>query len=108
MKEFKEKIPKRFKVGGQDIEVCQVEYCESDSLGDCFVAQGLINIAKYASRGVEQSEASKFNSFWHELTHSILVTMGEYELNKNETFVCSFSGFLTEAIRSLEYEEEST
>ncbi len=32
MKEFKEKIPKRFKVGGQDIEVCQVEYCEGDSL----------------------------------------------------------------------------
>lgn len=40
MKEFKEKIPKRFQVGGQDIEVCQVEYCEGDSLGDCFVAQG--------------------------------------------------------------------
>lgn len=33
-----------------------------------------------------------------------LVINDEYELNKNETFVCSFSGFLTEAIRSFEYE----
>jgi hypothetical protein len=31
--------------------------------------------------------------------------MAEYELNNNEKFVCTFSGFLTEAVRSFEYGE---
>ena len=46
----------------------------------------------------KQSEGSKKNTFYHELTHSILKTMGEDELNNNEKFVCCFSSFLTEAM----------
>lgn len=99
------KIPKRFSVGGQDIEVKEVELCEGNSVGDILLAQGEIQIASKVSRGVFQSQSSKVNTFWHELTHAILITMGENELNENEKFVCSFSGFLTEAIRSFEYEE---
>ena len=101
------KIPTKFRVGGQDIVVKMVELCEDSDCGNTLLAQGEIQIAEKISRGVDQSASSKYNTFWHELTHSILITMGEYELNKNETFVCSFSGFLTEAIRSLEYEEEN-
>jgi hypothetical protein len=32
--------------------------------------------------------------------------MGEYELSANERFVCTFSGFLSEAIRSFEFNKE--
>ena len=39
------------------------------------------------------------------LTHAILQTMDERELN-NEKFVCCFASFLTEAMRSAEYESE--
>lgn len=99
------RIPKRFHVGGQDIEVQSVDICENSCVGDCWLAQGVIQIADYASRGVKQSETSKLNTFYHELTHAILRTMGETELNDNEKFVCTFSGFLTEAIRSFEYGE---
>ena len=100
------RIPKSFTVGGQDIQVKEVDLCEDCCVGNIILAQGEIQIAKYVTRGIEQSESSKLNTFLHELTHSILKTMGEYELNSNETFVCSFSGFLTEAVRSFKYKED--
>lgn len=98
------KIPKSFTVGGQDINVKQVEFCENQDLGNIILGQGEIQIANFVTRGVEQSCTSKLNTFYHELTHAILRTMGEYELNNNERFVCTFSGFLTEAVRSFKYE----
>jgi hypothetical protein len=100
------RIPKSFTVGGQDIEVKHVEFCEDSCLGNIILSQGEIQIAKYVTRGIEHSETSKLNTFYHELTHAILRTMGEYELNNNEQFVCSFSGFLTEAVRSFKYNED--
>ena len=51
---------------------------------------------------IPQSETSQLNTFFHELIHSILRTMGELELNDNEKFVNCFAGFLTEAIRTME------
>lgn len=98
------KIPKSLTVGGQDIEVKQVDICEESDLGNIILGQGEIQIANNVSRNIPQSETSKLNTFYHELTHAILRTMGEYELNSNEKFVCTFSGFLTEAIRSFKYE----
>lgn len=98
------KIPKSFTVGGQDIEVKQVELCEDSDLGNIILGQGEIQIANNVSRNIPQSETSKLNTFYHELTHAILRTMGENELNNNERFVCTFSSFLTEAIRSFKYE----
>lgn len=98
------RIPKSLTVGGQDIEVKQVEICEESDLGNIILGQGEIQIANNVSRNIPQSETSKLNTFYHELTHAILRTMGEYELNSNEKFVCTFSGFLTEAIRSFKYE----
>lgn len=98
------KIPKRFTVGGQEIYVKEVDMCEDGCIGNIILPQGEIHIAKYVTRAIEQSESSKLNTFWHELTHAILKTMGEYDLNNSEKFVCTFSGFLTEAIRSFKYE----
>ena len=98
------KIPKSLTVGGQDIEVKHVELCEESDLGNIILGQGEIQIANNVSRNIPQSETSKLNTFYHELTHAILRTMGEYELNSNEKFVCTFSSFLTEAIRSFKYE----
>ena len=98
------KIPKRFHVGGQDIEVFIVENLPCDKMGECTLWNGNISIAK-TYKGYPQTKSSQNNTFYHELVHSILDTMGEYELSNNENFVCAFSGFLTEAIRSFEYGE---
>ena len=56
--------------------------------------------------GLSPKKPRKVNTFYHELTHCILQTMGEHELNDNEKFVCCFAGFLTEAMRNLKFEEE--
>lgn len=97
------KIPKSFMVGGQDIEVTIVESIPSDKMGECTSWHGNISIAK-TYKGYPQTQSSQNNTFFHELTHLILDTMGEYELSDNEKFVCAFSGFLTEAVRSFKYE----
>jgi len=101
-------IPTRFKVGGQEFEVKQVERCIDNALGVSVVGAGYIEIAdKYdveGGRDTPQSPTSKKNTFYHELVHCILVTMGEGELNKDEKFVSTFSSFLCEALTSLEYD----
>ena len=98
------KIPKRFHVGGQDVEVNILERIENDNLGNCCLARGIVEVASKFN-GKDQSDSSKLNTFYHELTHAILDTMGENELSSNERFVNTFSGFLTEAVRSFEYGE---
>lgn len=96
------KIPSKFSVGGQEMQVKLVKKVEnSEVLGTCCLEEGLIRIADTAD-GITQSDSSKVNTFFHELIHSILDTMCEKELNGNEKFVCCFAGFLTEAIKSME------
>ena len=98
------KIPKSFNVGGQPIEVNIVERGDDNCLGHSKIAKGIIEIAKKYDRDENVSNGSQLNTFYHELTHAILSTMGESELNNNEKFVCCFSSFLTEALTSAKYE----
>ena len=97
-------IPIKLNVGGQEIEVKIVERCDNNCLGECRVANGVIEIASKYNKDEYISESCKLNTFYHELTHAILYTMGETELNNNEKFVCCFSSFLTEALTSCKYE----
>ena len=92
------KIPKEFHVGGKKMEVRDVARCDDNSLGTAFLAGGYVEIANACNKEDSVSEGCKINTFYHELTHAILDTMGEKELSQNEKFVCSFSSFLTEAM----------
>lgn len=98
----KMKIPNKLKVGGQDINVVSTNTINGDKLGESCIWSGRIQISEIY-KGEPQTNSSKFNTFYHELTHAILDTMGEYELSANERFVCTFGGFLSEAIRSFEF-----
>lgn len=100
------KIPNNYTVGGQDMEVRHVEYLTNNSgvspngaLGECFLSQGYVSIRN------SQTETSKHNTFYHELTHSILGTMG-HDLNDDEGFVNCFAGFLTEAMKDAYFKVE--
>ena len=95
------KIPSKIRIGGQTIEVSQVEKFEDSKLGRCCIANGFIKIANTFD-GMEQSESSKENTYWHEVVHAILDTMGRSDLSGDEVFVCTFSGFLTECYHSME------
>lgn len=100
------KIPSKYSVGGQDMEVRLVERCEDNAIGTCVPASGYIEIAEKHSKDSIQSQTSKENTFYHELTHSILRTMGKTELNNDESFVCCFSSFLTEAMKNAYFKED--
>lgn len=100
--EYKE-IPEIISVGGVLHEIVQVERCADNNLGNCCVAEGRIEIAHHWDKDRVQCEDSKRQTFYHELTHAILDTMGEGELSKNEKFVNTFSSFLTEALRNARY-----
>jgi len=90
--------PRQIRVGGQKIEIHDVERCSNNSVGEAHVCSGFIEIADKFNKDESQSADSKLNTFYHEMVHVILANMGENELNDNEKFVCSFAGFLTEAM----------
>lgn len=93
------KIPERYQVGGTEIEVRHVDRCDGNSIGSSYLCSGYIEIANVYDKDKKQSQSSKVNTFYHELTHTILGTMGEFELCENEKFVNTFASFLTEAMR---------
>ena len=98
------KIPSKLNIGGLLINVEIVDRCEGDVLGLCNLAQGKILIAN-TFYGKTQSETSKNNTYWHEVVHCILDTMGEKELSENEKFVNCFGSFLTEAMTNAYFKE---
>lgn len=96
-------IPKQYKVGGVTIDVEHVERLGGSKLGTCLLPAGKVKIAEKFmcdDEQYEQTESNKENTFYHELTHSILDTMAEFDLSQNEKFVSTFSSLLTEAMRS--------
>lgn len=101
-----EKIPSKYQVGGTNMEVRRVDRCNDNSIGLCLLGAGYVEIADFFNRDSKQSDDCKVNTFYHELTHSILDTMGEDDLSKNERFVNSFAGFLTEAMKNAYFREE--
>lgn len=85
-------IPDNIQVAGQQISVEIVEKLGTN-LGVCRLAQSYIRIAeKYMCNNEEQeqSDASKEQTFWHELVHCILDAMCENDLSANEKFVSVF------------------
>lgn len=99
-------IPDSLRVGGQDMAVSYPNDMEG-KLGQCCLSAGYIKIAKTFD-GKEQSHSSMLNTFYHELVHSILDTMGRDDLSQDEVFVSSFSSFLVEAILSYKYKQDET
>ena len=97
-------IPESFRVGGQEVSVLLVPYIEGKNygcMGDCRIGASKIQIADTIGEDrALQSDSSKINTFYHELTHSILLTMGRFDLNEDEVFVSTFGSFLCEAMCS--------
>lgn len=92
------KIPSKFNVGGQEVNVHLYDNLDG-KLGECCLAGGYLKLAK-TFKGIEQTPTSLLNTFYHEVTHAILDTMGRDELSSDEVFVNTFASFLTEALTS--------
>ena len=97
------RFPSAYYVGGQRIEVSFVDHLPNDRLGTTSLCCGEIKIANKSDYNRDQSPSSKFNTFWHEVVHTILDTMQENDLSANEKFVGVFSSMLCEVLNSFEY-----
>ena len=99
-------IPEELCIGGQSIKVSVVDNLEG-KLGQCCTGAGYIKIADHFN-GEHQTHSSNVNTFYHELVHIILDTMGRDDLSQDEIFVSSFSSFLTGAIKSFKGKIDET
>ena len=93
-------IPDKIRIGGQDISVVNKEHLDVDELGNICLAEGVLKIADNCNNR-KQCESSKINTFIHEVVHGVLDTMGEFELSKNEKFVCTFASLLVDTIEEI-------
>ena len=98
---MKFRIPKKFKVGSVDYEVRLVEHCGDDDFGLFKCCPSTIEISNKAG-GYEVPKSRQQQTFWHELTHAILFAMRKDDLYEDESFVNTFSSFLSEAINTME------
>lgn len=98
-------LPISYNVGGQLIRVEEIEQLPEFKLGECCVAGGYLKVASMYGQNSYQSIECKYNTFIHEIVHTILDTMGEHNLSSNEKFVNSFSSFLTEVLTTMKYKE---
>ena len=93
-------IPSKIRIGGQDISIVNDERLDDDILGKICLAEGVLHIADNLNNS-KQCESSKINTFIHEVVHGVLDTMGEFELSKNEKFVCTFASLLVDTIEEI-------
>ena len=102
------RFPSSYYVVGQRIEISFVDYIPNDHLGTTSLCCGELKISNKVHEGRDQTPSSKFNTFWHEVVHTILDTMQENELSANEKFVGVFSSMLCEVLNTFEYGHDET
>ena len=93
-------IPDKIRIGGQDISIVNEERLDDNQLGTICVAEDVLRIADNFNN-LRQCESSKINTFIHEVVHGVLDIMGEFDLSKNEKFVCTFSSLLVDPIEEI-------
>ena len=94
-------IPKKMIVGGVDYVVNIKNVLNYSGDFGFWQPQGTIDIV-HGVDGDRISESRIRTTFWHELTHAILDRMGRTDLNDDESFVNTFSTFLSGAIDTME------
>lgn len=95
------KIPKKFQLAGQTINVYKVENITKqteDVDGMAFYCKNKIEIKDDKDSTDQYMELV----FWHEYFHHLLNTMGEKELRSNEKFIDLIANLQMQAIRTME------
>ena len=97
------KIPKSFKLHGQEITVKYDEEITQkyDDTGQSYFRKNEIILQPL--NGHNKAERIE-QIFLHEMVHFILHEMNNYELRDNEVFVNLFSTILHQALETMDYE----
>jgi len=90
-------IPEKFKLSGKTVQVIiDDDYCNDNKyLGEADFTEKLITLCNKYS-GKKLSKKSKEQTYFHELVHMILDSMGKDRLKWNEDFVELFAQRLYE------------
>lgn len=98
------KIPKRFKLFGQTIEIVFDEklFVNEDMFGSAEYRKSKILIQPKIS-GNSLNDYMIEETFFHELLHWILYKLDEHKLRSNEKFVDGVSQLLHQAFQTMEY-----
>lgn len=97
-------LPKRLKVGDNWYSVDIAETMrERMYMGEVHYAKRTITLARKSYRGIPLKLSALQETFWHELTHAILESMGRNDLDNDEQFVEDFSSRLAKAIASARF-----
>ena len=97
-------LPKKIKVGDNWYSV-EIAEAMRDRLymGEVHYGKRTITLARKSYHGIPLKLSALQETFWHELTHAILHSMGEHELNNRERFVEEFALRLARAIRTARF-----
>jgi len=97
-------LPKKVKVGNNWYTVDVADTIRNRPfIGEVHYAKRTITLARKSYHGVPLKLSALHETFWHELTHAILESMGRDELNNDEDFVEEFSNRLAKAIESARF-----
>jgi hypothetical protein len=101
------RIPKRFKLLGQTIEVSQVDHIASanGTLGEARATQNSILLQK-SVEGFPLPESQKIHILYHEIMHLVLGAMGQSEFAGEESFVDLVAGMLHQVFSTMEYDDK--
>ena len=98
-------IPKYFYIFGEKIKVSflkAIKNKEGDAYGVWLETENKIKLAKTVfKKPLEQDQMEQ--TYFHELTHVILDSIGEPNLSENEIFVDKFSKALYQVLKSSNY-----
>lgn len=111
-------IPKSFQLLGHTykVEILENLYEDHDAYGDCDVEKKLVRLQKIGTvkrinkktgeiiDTVEITPDDFMETFFHELTHVILYSMGEERLFSNERFVGLMGRCFMEALKDVKKE----
>jgi hypothetical protein len=95
-------IPIKVKVGDKWYKIEQVEVI-AGCKGDVTYEDKTIRIAS-RSANYAYTNDEQINTFWHELTHTILKDM-DSKLEADEVFVTAFADRLHNAVKSAKFDE---
>lgn len=97
-------IPRKVKIDSRWYSVEILEAMQNKSLmGEVDHIKRKIQIGRKTHHGVPFKLSAVHETYWHEVVHCILDSMGEHALNANETFVEEFSRRLAQSIETARF-----
>lgn len=104
---FKDIIPDGFNVGGMRMNVLHVESKRGNSgYGETIYPKNEVVLFEKMEE-MPICKDQKVQTFWHEVVHAILSSLGENSLCSDEKFVCKFSSLLNEVMQTASINEPS-